>query len=408
VDPDDGQEEEGPLRPLLPPDDRLWRHPSEVASSGSRTSPKIVVRATSRVWPVALVAGLIGALVATGIGMVVGEFTPTTLVKPVTNQVVPDAISTAGNNAPDWPAILDILSPSVVTVIAEGPSGEVITSGVICEAEGSTVFAFTDASSLAGASSARVELPSGGPSLAARIMGVDQQTGVAVVAVSGVHSPTAFIGSVSQLQAGEPVDVLASDGAAVGSGASPVDPGVVSSTNRELQASGAPTLLGMLALTTGSPAEGGAAVVDPSGAVVGITTALTPANGSGSGTIFAVPIDTARRVANELIEGTDVPHPWLGFEDATDLPTAAAAQLGVNGGAIVEEVSSAGPAAAAGIEDGDIVTSINGQAVTSAAALLLINEEFRVGKRVTVTYFHSGHRRKAEIVVAGQPQQVLP
>ncbi len=408
MDPDDGLEEEGPLPPLLPPDDRLWRHPSEVAASRSVPRPALMTRAASRVWPVALIAGLVGALAATGIGLVAGEFTPTTLVKPITNQVVPDAISAADSNQPNWPAILDTLSPSVVTVIAEGAGGEMITSGVIWETEGSTAFALTDASSLAGADSARVELPSGGPTLAARIVGVDPQTGVAVVAVRGAHLPTAFMGSITQLQAGEPVDVVASDGAAAGSGGAPVDAGVVSSTNRELQASGAPTLLGMLALTTGSPPQGGAAVVDPDGAVVGITTALTPADGSGAGTTFAVPIDTARQVASELIDGSNVSHPWLGFEDATDLPTATAVQLGVNGGAIVEEVSSVGPAAAAGIQDGDVVTAIDGQDITSAASLILSTEQYRVGRRVTVTYFHTGRRRKAQVWVTGQPQQVLP
>jgi S1-C subfamily serine protease len=410
VDPDDGPDEDGPLHPLLPPDDRLWRHPSEVAASrpGSRSARGSAAATRNlRMWPVALVAGLMGALMASGIGLAVGEFSPRAVMRPVTNQVVPDAMSAAVSNEPDWPAILDSVAPSVVTVISEGPAGESITSGVMW-GTGQTSFALTDAASLAEATSVRVETAAGGVTIPARIVGADFQTGVAVLALRGGPQPAAFMGSVSDLQAGEPIEIVSSGQAVSDVGGGAVSSGVVSGTDRSLQASDGPTMLDMLTVAASGPAVSGSAVVDADGAVVGITTSLTPADGSAAGTIYAMPIDVAQKVADELIDGQKLSHPWLGITEAGDLPTAAAEQMGVSGGAVVDGLSSVGPAAAAGIQAGDVVTTVGRTPITSAASLVLATESSRVGHRVPVVYVHSGHRHRASLLVTSQPQEVSP
>lgn len=407
MEPDDGLDEEGPFPPWLPPDDRLWRHPSEVASA-LRQTRSVVAERVWRLWPAALIAGLVGALLASGIGAVAGEFAgSTTVVKSVTNQMIPDTVATTVTPPPDWASIYDNLAPSVVAVVANGDDGETTASGVVWKDQGNTAYILTDEDSITGATSVGVQVSGNGQSFRARVVGTDEQTGVAVIAVKNAGEARAPLGTVMGLRAGEQVATVAAEGA-LPSGAGPIASGVVSGTDRELQVSDGPTLLGMISIaTTGSP-DGGAAVVDPDGAVVGITTSVTPANGSGSGTTFAIPIDMAEAVAGHLIGGLPVAHPWVGVVEAGDLPSSTAGQLRVPGGATIDDLMASSPIANAGLGKGDVITRFNGAQVTSAASLMLMTEACKIGHKVTLTYIHNSTPRQTRVAVNAQPQDVVP
>lgn len=408
MDPDDGVEEEGPLRPWLPPDDRLWRHPSEVASNQSHQVMVARGRRVSRQWSVAIVAGLVGALLASGIGLAAGEFGGgTTILRPVTNQMPPDTVAASIAAEPNWPVIFNDVSPSVVTLIANGPSGETATSGILWLNPGKgSVYILTDEDSLNGATTVAVR-SSSGELRKGSIVGTDEQAGVAVVAVTNLKEPAAVTGHVTDLQTGESVGMVAGEGA-VGNGAGTVAAGVVSGTDRELQVSDGPTLLGMIAISNSPPPSAGAAVVEPDGAVVGITTTLTPPDGSGAVTTFAIPIDIAAKVGTQILQGKSATQPWLGVVQATDLPPAEAKTLGVPGGAIVDSIGTQSPAAAAGLHPDDVITAFNGVPVTSAATLLLMTESARMGSPVTISYLDNGRPKRTKVKVAPQPGDVIP
>lgn len=407
---DDGLEEEGPFSRWLPPDDRLWRHPSEVAGVAAHrpTAAALSPGRTPRSWPLAIIAGMVGALLASGIGAVTGEFAGgTTVVRPQINQMTPEAMSTSLATEPNWPAIFDSLSPTMATIVANGDNGETTTSGVLWRTQGHTAYILTDEDSVNGARNVQVQLAGNGDSLVGHVVGSDEQTGVAVVSIPSKGVSTAFLGSVIDLRAGEPVATVAAEGASTQT-AGPFASGLVSGTDRELQVSGGPTMLGMIAISSSGTVGGGAAVVEPDGAVVGITSSATAADSAQAGTTFAIPIDVAVRVANQIVNGSSGSHPWVGVVEATDLPSATASRLGVPGGAIVDAVMSPSPASSAGIKPDDVITSLNGAPVTSAASLLLLTQQCKMGRKITVGFVHMGVQKHANLDVVPQPQDVVP
>ncbi|MDQ2754795.1 MAG: hypothetical protein M3R71_04515, partial [Actinomycetota bacterium] len=116
MEADDGLDDEGPLFAWIPPDDRLWRHPSEsTAGAPPSPSPRSALHfgswriSSGRTWGVAVVAGVVGALLASGVGMMTGTFEQrTTVVQPV-RVMTPGTAAFADAHAlgADWPSITD-------------------------------------------------------------------------------------------------------------------------------------------------------------------------------------------------------------------------------------------------------------------------------------------------------------
>ena len=410
MDSDDGLDEEGPFSPWLPPDDRLWRHPSEaVAATFPQSRPAAVAAPTAnRIWTVALVAGLVGALLASGIGAAAGEFGhSTTVVQPVTNMVSPSTVKAAAVSQPDWSSIYDAVAPSLVTIVATGDQGETMTSAMLWRSQGPNVYILTDESAVEGATSIQVSLTGSGSSYSGRTIGVDPQTGIAVVEVRGVKHNLAALGQLTDLRPAEPVATIGAEGA-VSEGGSSFTAGQVSGLYREVHVSDGPTMLGMIAISGTSPALDGSAVVEPNGAVVGLTTSVQATNATEMGTTYAIPIDIAQRVASQILAGHKPTHPWFGVVQADDLPSATAMQLGIPGGAYVDAVMPGSPAARIGVQPGDVITALNGSAVDSAASLLLLTNACQPHHAATLTYLHQGRAYTATVTAANQPSDVVP
>ena len=416
MDYDDGLSEDGPFSPWLHPDDRLWRHPSEVADAASRRPGPVTagIGTGGRIWALALVAGLVGALVASAIGSATGEFGhTTTVIRPMQYVVRSPAVestaaaSTAAVSPPNWPSIYATLATSLVTITADGNDGPVTASGVLWQSQGRHVYVVTDGKALAGVGSVEVSFTGGGPPLKGRTIGEDDRTGVAVVEVTDPRRPLAVLGHLSDLQIGEPVAAVSPVAAAVG-GAGPLTAGTLSGIDREVHVSDGPTMLGMIGIASSTTAPAGAAVVDSHGVVVGLTSSVQSSDDNATGATFAVPIDIAEAVAEELIAGRPVTHPWLGVVEAENVLPGFATPQEVHGGAEVDSVMSPSPATDVGIEPGDIITSLNGSRVTSAASLMLATNDCRLHRPVTVGYVRGGIPTRATIVPAAQPHDVSP
>ena len=418
VEPDDGMDEEGPFTPLLPPDDRLWRHPSEMhAAAGSHTGAHPAYSPTAgstglaadhpgvrRIWAVALVAGVIGALTASGVGMVTGVFEQqTTVVRSVTPQApgLTLASDSAGSiSSTDWTAIDDSLAPSIVALTVDSPSGTATGSGMLFLQGSSNSYIVTDSSLVSGGGPIAVSYLSG-ESVRGHLVGSDPLSGIALLSVPNRQGPFPVLGSVSDLRDANPVLAI---GARTSSGGS-VFAGSVTAEDREVDVAGGLSMENMIAATASQIPDslGGGPLVDAQGRVVGITLALDPTNTTDQGLVFAVPIDLAERVAQEMLNGVRVDHPWLGVSDAADLSSAVARQLGLSGGAQVGQVLPGSPASRVGLSPNDIITALNGIPVTSTGALTKLLAQCTPGKQTPISYIHLGLTKTASVVVSNQP-----
>ena len=418
MEPDDGLDEDGPFMPLLPPDDRLWRHPSEMhvaaemrgggagkylpppSSTGLGAEPS----GMRRIWAVALVAGVVGALTASGLGIVTGVFEQnTTVIRSVTAQAPELTLASDRAGAitsTDWTAVDDALAPSVVAVSVDSPSGPATGSGLLLLQGSSNSYIVTDSSIVSGGGQIVVSYLSG-QIANGRLVGSDPLSGIALVSVPNRQGPFPSLGSVSDLRVANPVLAI---GARTSSGGS-VFAGSVTAEDREVDVAGGLSMQNMIAATASQVPDslGGGPMVDGQGKVVGITVALDPTNTTDQGLVFAVPIDVAERVAQEMLDGTRVDHPWLGVSDTADLSSAVARGMGLSGGAQVGQVFPGSPASRIGLSANDIITAFNGVPVTSTGALTRLIAQCVPGKQIPISYIHMGLARSATVAVSSQP-----
>ena len=160
-----------------------------------------------------------------------------------------------------------------------------------------------------------------------------------------------------------------------------------------------------------NPGNSGGALVDMSGAVIGINSAIaslsSDSSSTQSGSIgvgFAIPIDQAHRIAQEIISTGQATHAVLGASvgdapDTTVQNSTAAAQAGLSAGAKIASVTSGGGAASAGLAAGDVVTKIGSTPVDSADALIAAVRSAAPGSKVTITYTRGSDTKTATVTL---------
>lgn len=301
--------------------------------------------------------------------------------------------------------------PSVVTIFANGRStqagggsgsGEIIRSGGYILTNDHVISVAKDGGSVSVLYSDGVRSP-------ARIVGADPTTDLAVLKADNEAAglPLIPIGSSAALQVGQPVVAL---GAPLGL-YSTVTSGIVSALDRYVpvpSASG-PTAHLVGAIQTDAsinPGNSGGALVDCTGSLVGINTAIATvpnaagqAGGGSVGLGFAIPVDLAMPLADQMIKTGTVSHPSFGLQ-AQAIPAYAAAKAGVPGGLFVVGVVPGGPAAQAGIRAGDVITSVNGQPATSVYQLTVLTLTKSAGDSVPFTYTRNGASTDTEVTLA--------
>jgi serine protease Do len=403
VDSDDGLEDDDPVFAWLPPDDRLWRHPSELRTNPlfKRSAARGLHDLEHRVWAMALLAGVMGAVLATGVGVAVGRFDrTTTMVRPVERVVDTGGVQVTPASNPKETDVVEIaarLRPAIVELQVDGDMGKSSGSGVIFRSDG---YILTNNHVIDGATSI-VAILSDGHQVKARLVGADPETDIALVKLDGPGRTVATLGTASGLKVGQ---LAVAIGSPLGLAGGPsVTVGVVSALGREVDAGTGPPLLDMIQTDAPiAPGSSGGALVDQKGDVIGITTAVAVNNNGPQGLGFATPIDIAHDVAEQLIGNGHVTHVWLGvYGDDVDADTAN--HLGISGGAVVKKVTPASPAANAGIAISDVITDVDGIRVSSMGALVVAMRERRPGDKVTVGYWHNGYYRTVQAILQERP-----
>lgn len=221
------------------------------------------------------------------------------------------------------------------------------------------------------------------------VRGIDEVTDLAVVKINGNNLPVAPLGNSDQVQVG---DWAIAVGNPLGLD-NTVTLGIVSTLNRSSALVGIPNKRLDFIQTDAAinPGNSGGPLLNERGEVIGINTAIR-ANAMGIG--FAIPINKAKEVTEQLAKGERVVHPYLGVQIATltpelakqnnSDPNASVVLPEVNGALVLGLVPSS-PAAAAGVRRGDVITQIDGQAITTGDQLQNLVERSQVGQSLRLT-----------------------
>ena len=269
-------------------------------------------------------------------------------------------------------------------------------SGVVIDGERGYIL--TNAHVVKGAQKVTVSLADG-RQFDARVVGIDPLTEVAVVKVEGNDLPEATLGSSADLPIGSWVIAIGNPFGFENS----VTVGVLSARDRQI--SGENTILLQDLLQTDAsinPGNSGGALVDLDGRVIGMPTAVIPyAQGMG----FAVSIDTAKEVAERLIETGAMP--WLGIDHRSLLPQEAK-QLGLpeGKGTMIFGVAPRGPADAAGLRPGDLVINIAEKPTDTSSALGKAIRSHNAGDRVDVTIIRDGKEMTVGVTLGAVPSDL--
>jgi putative serine protease PepD len=237
----------------------------------------------------------------------------------------------------------------------------------------------------------------------ASIVGRDPDTDLAVIKVrtSKTLVPAA-LGQSRNLVVGDPVIAVGSPLGLAGT----VTTGIISALNRTVnvpgQSGGRTPLFNAIQTDAAiNPGNSGGALADANGQVIGINSAIATLGAGGlssdqSGSIgvgFAIPIDEARSVAEELIRTGTATHPAIGVQALTSTSNGRT-------GAMVQAVLPGAPAERAGIQAGDVITAVDGTAVHSVDELIIAIREHKIGQTVTLTYYRNGQKQTAKVTLA--------
>ncbi|WP_265520535.1 S1C family serine protease [Oerskovia flava] len=318
-------------------------------------------------------------------------------------QTVPVASSTSEN--PDWQAVTQAVAPSVVAIQVQTSAGGGEGSGVVLDTEGHVL---TNNHVVEGAVDDTVQVTlSDGRLFEATIVGLDPTTDLAVVQL--VDAPDdltpATIGDSDAVSVGESVLAV---GNPLGL-ANTATTGIVSALDRPVSASGATG--GDVVVTNAiqidaaiNPGNSGGPLFNAQGEVIGITSSIaTMSNGSNqSGSIglgFAIPVNLASNIGEQLIADGEAEHAFLGVS----LSDATATSDGVTRrGAQVEEVTPGSAADEAGIVSGDVIVAIDGDAVSGAESLTAYVRERTAGAETTLTVVRAGQSQEVRATLAAR------
>ena len=383
---DDGLEDDpSSYRTPPPPDDRIWRHPSELATKHG---------AGEGTWLVAAIAGMVGAMLATRIVVVAGGLDRGTIERVVEREGVPvRGVSVPGNSVVE---IAQRARPAITQVRVGGNEGEGSGSGVLFRSDGHVL---TNFHVIDGADSVKVVVDNG-RELSARVVGSDPETDVAVLKVDGGPFPVASLGTAAELHVGQSAIAIGSPLGLVGGPS--VTVGVVSALHRRLDTRRGPPLLDMIQTDAPiSPGSSGGALLDADGSVIGLTTAVATTEGA-QGLGFATPIDVARSTADQLISTGKVVHVWMGIQ-GTDVDPTTARELGIDGGAIVSGVVKGSPAEQAGLVARDVIVGVDGHPVSTMGALVVALRTRQPGDTVGLDIRRGSDRKRFAVRLADRP-----
>ena len=353
---------------------------------GRRVEPRALALLGVLALLVGAAGGLVGRLTAEGAASLT---TPDPTIAQVAAAKERPPGSVADIAARTVPAVVSI----EIRVGEEGGTG----SGVVIDPAGYVLTNNHVIAPAAESSGSQVEaIFHDGTRSAAQIVGRDPKTDLAVVKVEVANPVVATIGSAADLAVGDGVLAIGSPLGLVGT----VTDGIISALNRpvRLDAAGTDSNAVIDAIQTDAainPGNSGGPLVDSTGAVVGINTAIRSLGEGEGGSIglgFAIPIDDAREIAEELIRTGAVTHAEMGVN-------ARSVSDGTTDGAQVQNVVQGGAAALAGIVEGDVIVRVGERSIAGADELVVAVREGEPGDTVPIGLIREGRPLTLSVVL---------
>ena len=373
------------------------------------------------------IALAVSIAVVSALGFADGRFAPISRSQAVTTQQSAPPALQAGRQLPDFSVLVEQVGPAVVNISTTArirtdmqqneipgepgdpvheffrrfqgpPQGDAIRkgtgSGFIVSADG---YILTNAHVVDGAIEVTVKLTDN-REFNARVVGVDRRTDVALVKIDSRDLPSVKIGDASKVKVGEWVAAIGSPFGLENS----VTAGIVSAKSRSLADENyVPFIQTDVAI---NPGNSGGPLFNMSGEVIGINSQIYSRTGGYMGLSFAIPIDVAVKVKNDLQKYGKVSRGRLGVSiQSVSQDLADSFGLKKPQGALVSAVDSGSPAETAGLKSGDIILSVDGRTIDSSADLPRLIGETRPGTTVSIKVWRHGDIRELRTLLGELP-----
>jgi len=236
----------------------------------------------------------------------------------------------------------------------------------------------------------------------ARVVGTDKPTDLAVIKIdAGKPLPWAELGDSDTMRVG---DWVLAVGSPFGLD-STVTAGILSAKGRDIEGGMEGQFKRLLQTDAAiNPGNSGGPLVNLAAQVIGINTAIATRRGSYDGVGFAIPSNTARKVYNALVTNGAVKRGAIGVQFNAQSNPALLRSFGADHGIVIDVVQADSPADHAGLKRGDVILSVNGQAVRSGDELVAIVSDTDIGKKLHVEYLREGKRASTNVEVADRNQ----
>ena len=315
------------------------------------------------------------------------------------------------------------VSPAVVRILVEGISTDVfggiipetgVGSGVIYDAAGwiLTNRHVVETQDGSVATTLTVELKDG-RELDGTVYGVDTLTDLAIVKVEASDLPVAAIGRSADIRVGQLAIAI---GSPLGTYTSTVTTGIISATGRTVRVTAEDQLTNLIQTDAAiNPGNSGGPLLDAAGAVIGINTAVER---DSTGIGFAIPIDIARPIMQQALMGQELARPYVGIRyESIDAKVQNDENLPVDHGALIgpalgtdgtqlPAINPNSPAEAAGLRDGDIILSIEGQTIDAEHPLDAVLTSFAPGQEVTLRVLRGGDELDVTLTLGTRPEDL--
>ena len=269
-------------------------------------------------------------------------------------------------------------------------------SGVIVNKNG---YIITNHHVIENASEIRVVLRDG-RSMAARVVGTDPETDLAVLQASGEDFPVAQLGRSEDLQIG---DVVLAIGNGFGLGQT-VTMGIVSALGR--QSLGLTSYDNFIQTDAAiNPGNSGGALINPYGDVIGINTAIYTKSGGSEGVGFAIPAQLVNKVFKQIRDKGRVVRGWIGVTTTQAVTPELAQALGLGDakGLLIAQILRNGPADKAGIKPGDVIQKVNGIEAKTARVMVDLVADIQPGEDVKIELTRDGNSQTVHVEVIERP-----
>ena len=350
-----------------------------------------------------LVSGLLSAVSATPAAA--QDATPTTA--PASGASAVDVVRRVG------PAVVTVINLQTVEGLGADPNGQLAPDGQPQAAGSGTGFIISEDGYIVtnwhvvtGGDEFQV-IFADGEARDATLVGSDEISDLAVVQVSGTVPAVVSFGDSTLLEPGQPVLAI---GSPLGAFTNTVTEGIVSAIGRDFpisQSQGPQVYTNLIQHDAAiNPGNSGGPLFNMSGEVIGVNTLGIPAeNGQPvQGLFFAIPANQVRQITDQLIANGSVVYPFMGVSTVPVTPDVEAqAELSVDSGVYVGEVSEGGPAAAGGIQVGDVILAVDGQQIDQNNSFTEILFAHQPGDTVEVTIQRGDEQQTVEVTLGERP-----